>query len=482
MSYHRNMSSPAYSSENSSCANSPYCDGLSSHQQYVRVNAERIKENDMLKIKVCELEMTVRNLEGIVFDLEVSAANNRRDIDQLLSKLTPTVDTETELVQDTKLKAFFAKTATEKAARLEAEKAARLEAEKAAADEAARLEAEKAAADEAARLEAEKAAAEKAARLEAEKAAADEAARLEAARLEAEKAAADEAARLEADEAARLEAEKAAADEAARLEAEKAAADEAARLEAARLEAAAKTAFEQAEARKVEDRRSAAEAAKKRTTIPVEDCRSDGIIAQLQVVDYIVENKEDFPQLDSGNWSSVARKAPTPAPTPAVRTASAASAAPASRTRPGEWLQLKKVLPKLSVTNFKGISPDSAIATQIWEKLKTNKSDTITFDDHSGIWLDNDHILIVKPFATDVQAHPIHPYIGKNFRGVTPKSGLKYIRDAIVNSGVYDKIRFYEEDKYKTLFILCKDPDANQRYLINMVNTGDNFFTKNFKN
>jgi len=437
------MSSPAYSSENSSCANSPYCDGLSSHQQYVRVNAERIKENDMLKIKVCELEMTVRNLEGIVFDLEVSAANNRRDIDQLLSKLTPTVDTETELVQDTKLKAFFAKTATEKAARLEAEKAARLEAEKAAADEAARLE---------------------------------------AARLEAEKAAADEAARLEADEAARLEAEKAAADEAARLEAEKAAADEAARLEAARLEAAAKTAFEQAEARKVEDRRSAAEAAKKRTTIPVEDCRSDGIIAQLQVVDYIVENKEDFPQLDSGNWSSVARKAPTPAPTPAVRTASAASAAPASRTRPGEWLQLKKVLPKLSVTNFKGISPDSAIATQIWEKLKTNKSDTITFDDHSGIWLDNDHILIVKPFATDVQAHPIHPYIGKNFRGVTPKSGLKYIRDAIVNSGVYDKIRFYEEDKYKTLFILCKDPDANQRYLINMVNTGDNFFTKNFKN
>jgi hypothetical protein len=461
MSYHRNMSSPAYSSENSSCANSPYCDGLSSHQQYVRVNAERIKENDMLKIKVCELEMTVRNLEGIVFDLEVSAANNRRDIDQLLSKLTPTVDT-----------------ATEKAARLEAEKAAadeatRIEAEKAASDEAARLEAEKAASDEAARLEAEKAAADEAARLEAEKAAADE-----AARLEAEKAAADEATRLEAekaaaDEAARLEAEKAAADEAARLEAEKAAADE-----AARLEAAAKTAFEQAEARKVEDRRSAAEAAKKRTTIPVEDCRSDGILAQLQVVDYIVENKEDFPQLDSGNWSSVARKAPTPA----VRTASAASAAPASRTRPGEWLQLKEVLPKLSVTNFKGISPDSAIATQIWEKLKTNKSDTITFDDHSGIWLDNDHILIVKPFATDVQAHPIHPYIGKNFRGVTPKSGLKFIRDAIVNSGVYDKIRFYEEDKYKTLFILCKDPDANQRYLINMVNTGDNFFTKNFKN
>ena len=370
MSYHRNMSSPAYSSENSSCANSPYCDGLSSHQQYVRVNAERIKENDMLKIKVCELEMTVRNLEGIVSDLEVSAANNRRDIDQLLSKLTPIVDTET---------------AAEKAARLEAEKAAAIE------------------------------------------------------KAVVEKAAADE------------------------------------------LEAAAKTAFEQAEARKVEDRRSAVEAAKKRATIPVEDCRSDGILAQLQVVDYIVENKEDFPLLDSGNWSSVARKAPTPAPTPAVRTAPAASSAPASRTRPGEWLKLKEVLPHLSVTDFKGVSPNSAIATHIWKELQTNICHNITDGDHSGIKLDDDHVLIVSKSATDRQLQPIFPYVGKNFRGVTPKSGLKLIQKAILKSGVYDKIRFYDTDEKKTLFILCKDPEANQRYMINMVNTGENFFTKNFE-
>ena len=402
MSYHRNMSSPAYSSENSSCANSPYCDGLSSHQQYVRVNAERIKENDMLKIKVCELEMTVRNLEGIVSDLEVSAANNRRDIDQLLSKLTPTVDTETALIQDAKLKAFYAKTAAEKAA--------------------------------------------------------------------AEKAAADEAARLEADKAAVIE----------KAVVEKAAADE--------LEAAAKTAFEQAEARKVEDRRSAAEAAKKRATITVEDCRSDGILARIVEVNYIVEDKEDFPPLDSGNWSSVARKAP--APTPAVRTAPAASAAPtaptastapASRTRPEEWLQLKKVLPHSSVTDFKGVSPNSAIATHIWKELQTNISDNITDGNYSGIKLDDDHVLIVSKFATDRQLKPIFPYVGKNFRGVTPKSGLKFIQKAILKSGVYDKIRFYDTDENKTLFILCKDPEANHRYLINMVNTGENFFTKNFE-
>ena len=139
------------------------------------------------------------------------------------------------------------------------------------------------------------------------------------------------------------------------------------------------------------------------------------------------------------------------------------------------------MLPHSSVTDFKGVSPHSAIGTHIWKELQTNICHNITDGDHSGIKLDDDHVLIVSKFATDVQAHPIHPYIGKNFRGVTPKSGLKFIRNAIVISGVYDKIRFYETDKYKTLFILSKDPDANQRYLINMVNTGENFFTKNFE-
>jgi hypothetical protein len=461
---HSHNMSPACSSENSSCANSPYRDGLSSHSQYVRVNAEHIKENYMLKIKILDLETKVFNLEATVYELETSAANNRRDIDELFSRLTPT--------QDTKFKAFWLKFAAEKAA---TKKAA---AEKVAAEKAA---AEKVAAEKAA---AEKVAAEKAAEAQvqleleaAEKTAVEAQVQLE---LEAaEKAAAEAQVQLELEAVEKAAADKAAVEAQVQLEleaAEKAAADEAASL----------AAFRQDKAKKAENRRAAAEAATKRATVEQKNnCENDEILAQLceQVVD--LEDKKDFPLLGSGNWSSVARKAPVapasaPAPAPVAR--SAPTASPAS----GEWLQLKEVLkgvlPKLSVTNFKGISPHSAIATQIWEKLKTNKSDTITFDDHSGIWLDNDHILIVKPFATDVQAHPIHPYIGKNFRGFTPKSGLKFIRNAIVNSGVYDKIRFYEEDKYKTLFILCKDPEANHRYMINMVNTGDNFFTKNFKN
>ena len=256
-------------------------------------------------------------------------------------------------------------------------------------------------------------------------------------------------------------------------------------------------AFRQDEAKKAENRRAAAEAATKRATVEQENnCENDEILAQLsgqeenlddtQIVD--LENHQDFPLLGSGIWSSVARTAPTPV-APVVRSAPTVPTAPTAPTASpasGEWLQLKEVLhevlPKLNVTNFKGISPHSAIATQIWEKLKTNKSDTITFDDHSGIWLDNDHILIVKPFATDVQAHPIHPYIGKNFRGVMPKSGLKFIRKAILKSGVYNKIRFYKTDEYKTLFILCKDPEGNNRYMINMVNTGKDFFERKFKN
>jgi hypothetical protein len=498
---HSHNMSPACSSENSSCANSPYRDGLSSHSQYVRVNAEHIKENYMLKIKILDLETKVFNLEATVYELETSAANNRRDIDELFSRLTPT--------QDTKFKAFWLKFAAEKAATKKAA-AEKVAAEKAAAEKVAaeKAAAEKVAAEKAAEAQvqleleaAEKTAVEAQVQLEleaAEKAAAEAQVQLE---LEAvEKAAADKAA-VEAQVQLELEAaEKAAAEAQVQLEleaVEKAAADKAAveaqvqlELEAAEKaaadEAASLAAFRQDKAKKAENRRAAAEAATKRATVEQKNnCENDEILAQLceQVVD--LEDKKDFPLLGSGNWSSVARKAPVapasaPAPAPVAR--SAPTASPAS----GEWLQLKEVLkgvlPKLSVTNFKGISPHSAIATQIWEKLKTNKSDTITFDDHSGIWLDNDHILIVKPFATDVQAHPIHPYIGKNFRGFTPKSGLKFIRNAIVNSGVYDKIRFYEEDKYKTLFILCKDPEANHRYMINMVNTGDNFFTKNFKN
>jgi hypothetical protein len=140
------------------------------------------------------------------------------------------------------------------------------------------------------------------------------------------------------------------------------------------------------------------------------------------------------------------------------------------------------VLPHLSVTDFKGVSPNSAIATHIWKELQTNICHNITDGDHSGIKLDDDHVLIVSKSATDRQLQPIFPYVGKNFRGVTPKSGLKFIQRAILKSDVYDKIRFYDTDEKKTLFILCKDPEANQRYMINMVNTGDNFFEKIFKN
>ena len=199
-------------------------------------------------------------------------------------------------------------------------------------------------------------------------------------------------------------------------------------------------------------------------------------------------DENDFPGINSVVSKKVYKnvKRPAPAPAPAVRNAPAASAESAALTRPGEWLKIKEVLPHSSVTDFKGVSPTSAIATHIWEELQTNISNNITYGNHSGIKLDNDHVLIVSKSATNVKLdpthlHPIYPYVGKNFKGITPVTGLKFIRSAILKSGVYDKIHFYDTDEKKTLFILCKDPKANHRYLINMVNTGENFFTKNFE-